>query len=183
MIFFSVYTKTKKEDFSKYQLVQLVSVPLKNGIQKKYAAGSKICIPAKKEKTVISEKIFSDNQEKEENLEGSEADLNEISGNNGDYSGYLPFFQVLRVPEFLNRVQPVYPPQARLKGVETEVIAEVYIDINGNPRKVLIIKSGGVDFDNAIVEALYKSTFSPAVSKEMKPVPVKVKIPYKFELE
>ncbi|MCB4791781.1 MAG: energy transducer TonB [Elusimicrobia bacterium] len=100
-----------------------------------------------------------------------------------DYSGYLPFFKVLRLPEFKVQIKPVYPAKAKLANVEAMVIVEVYIDAQGRPRKALIIKSGGDDFDKATIEAVSNSQFTPAISKEGQAVPVRVRIPFKFELE
>lgn len=101
----------------------------------------------------------------------------------GQFSLYLPFFKVMRLPEFKIRKKPVYPALAKTKGLEAEVLAEVYIDAEGLPRKVMIVKSGGEDFDKATMEALQQSVFTPALSKEGQPVPVRVRIPFKFELD
>ncbi len=89
----------------------------------------------------------------------------------------------MRLPEFKIRKKPVYPVLAKIKGLEAEVLSEVYIDDEGLPRKVMIVKSGGVDFDKATLEALRQSVFTPALSKEGQPVPVRVRIPFKFELD
>lgn len=101
----------------------------------------------------------------------------------GQFSVYLPFFKVMRLPEFMVKIKPIYPPKAKLKGIESEVLVEVYIDAEGKPRKVAVLKSGGEDFDSSTIESVYKSIFKPAISKEGKPVPVRVRIPFKFELE
>lgn len=100
-----------------------------------------------------------------------------------NYSNYLPFFQVARLPEFIQKVKPEYPLTARVRDIESSVIAEGYIDAEGKMRKVVIVKSGSTEFDAAVIAALYKSKFKPAISKEGKPVAVKVRIPFKFELE
>jgi len=96
------------------------------------------------------------------------------------FSTYLPFFQVAKLPSFITMVKPVYPALAKSKGIEAEVLAEVYIDAEGTVRRVVILRSGGEEFDIAVIEAIYKSKFSPAVSKEGSPTPVRVRIPYKF---
>ncbi len=96
---------------------------------------------------------------------------------------YLPFFKVARLPEFIIKVKPVYPVLAKTREVESEVITEVYIDSKGVVRKVIILKSGGEEFDQSVMEALDKCKFRPAISKEGQSVPVRVRIPFKFELE
>jgi len=107
----------------------------------------------------------------------------ETSQGDGQFSLYLPFFKVMKLPEFITRVKPVYPAKAKLQGAESEVIIEVYIDAEGRPRKTLILRSGGEEFDKATADAISQSSFSPAISKEGKPVPVRVRIPFKFELD
>ncbi len=100
-----------------------------------------------------------------------------------EVSMYLPFFQVLKLPEFLLRVKPAYPAKALADGKEAVVLVEIYISPEGEVKKVVVIKSGGDDFDAAVIGAIYKSKFRPAVSKEGKPVGVRVRIPYHFTLE
>jgi outer membrane biosynthesis protein TonB len=46
-----------------------------------------------------------------------------------------------------------------------------------------VIKTGGMEFDQATIDAVSRSLFSPALSKDGSIVPVKVRIPYRFELE
>lgn len=95
----------------------------------------------------------------------------------------MPVFKVARLPEFTEKINPVYPLEAKLKGIEKEVIVEVYIDTEGRARKVIVVKSGGGEFDNATIEAVYKSSFSPALGVDGKAVPVRVRIPFSFVLE
>lgn len=100
-----------------------------------------------------------------------------------DFSFYLPFFRVARLPRFTLKIKPGYPSLARMRDQESEVLSEVYIDERGRVRKVSILKSGGALFDDAVREALLRSEFLPAVDRDGKPVPCRVRIPYKFELE
>jgi TonB family protein len=99
------------------------------------------------------------------------------------FSNYLPFFKVARLPKFKEKISPVYPHQEKLLAKESEVLSEVYIDERGRVRKVVIIRSGGENFDKAIIEALYAAEFTPAISRDGKPVSVRVRIPFKFELD
>ena len=95
----------------------------------------------------------------------------------------MPFFKVARLPEFVIQIRPVYPSVSKNRNVESEVITEVYIDENGKVRKVSILRSGGVDFDKSVMLALNQSKFRPAFAKDGQPVSVKVRIPFKFELD
>lgn len=100
-----------------------------------------------------------------------------------DFSMYLPFFKVASLPEFIEKTRPEYPVSARIRNQESEVLVETYIDENGKLRKVTIIRSGGREFDESVLKALNKSRFKPAISKEGQAVPVRVRIPFKFELD
>lgn len=100
-----------------------------------------------------------------------------------NFSLYLPFFKVVKLPQFIVKIKPEYPSSARMKEQESEVLVEVYIDDRGRVRKVSVLRSGGAEFDSSVVRALSRSEFLPAVDKDGKPVACRVRIPYKFELE
>lgn len=145
-------------DFKDYKLVQLMDLEP---------------VSDKKTEQGQGEIIIS----KDKNIESKEFPKEE------KFSLYLPFFKVARLPEFIIKVKPQYPLKGRLKGMEPEVIVNAYIDDDGNTKKVVVLKSGGDEFDNSVIDALYKSKFRPAISKEGKPVPVILRLTYKFELE
>ena len=65
-------------------------------------------------------------------------------------------------PYFKNRVDPVYPPRALRMGKEAQVTLRLNIDAEGQLLKTEVVKSGGIDFDNAAIEAVQKSTFQAA---------------------
>jgi len=100
-----------------------------------------------------------------------------------NFSDYVPSFKVAQLPRFINRVNPIYPETEKLSGKESEVLAEVYIDEKGNPRKVVILRSGGELFDKSVIDAVSKSKFSPAITTDGKIIPVRIRIPFKFELD
>lgn len=160
-----------KIDFRKYKVVQLVN------LQEELPRASAVVKKDEGEIKPQNEKAAAP-EVKQENSSPVETNADD-----GQFSVYLPFFRVMRLPEFKIRKKPVYPPAAKMRGLEAEVLAEVYIDAEGVPRKVMIVKSGGDDFDKATVEALQQSVFTPALSKEGQPVPVRVRIPFKFELD
>ncbi len=121
-----------------------------------------------------------------ETTEGEEIELNKITEETGNGTTNIKrFFSINDVtipPKFLYQIKPEYPEGARINGIEAEVIAEVKIDENGNIKDIRIIKTGGFGFDEAVIKALQKSKFSPAI-KDGKPVPVTVKIPFRFKIE
>lgn len=92
-----------------------------------------------------------------------------------------PLSQLTSPPSFLNKIDPVYPSTERRFGSQANVLAEVTIDTNGDVIEIRIVKSGGVHFDEAVKEALNKSTFVPGyIGKDT--VAVKVFVPFRFNL-
>jgi periplasmic protein TonB len=93
----------------------------------------------------------------------------------------VPVYELSRAPTFKNKVEPKYPDQARRDGIEGTVQLEILIDENGRVRKIKVLKSPGHGLDKAAIAAVSKSQFHPGVING-KPVPVKIKIPYRFVL-
>jgi len=103
-------------------------------------------------------------------------------GSDDEEIHYEPFHRVSVLPSFKVQINPVYPPSERAAGKETKVIVEVYINERGGVDHVEIVKSGGKLFDEAVISAIKKSSFTPAVM-EGNLVAVRVKIPYTFKLK
>lgn len=77
---------------------------------------------------------------------------------------------------------PVYPEMARQLGQEGQVIVSAEVDANGFAISVEISKSSGYELlDAAALKAIKKWLFSPAIEKG-KPVPSKIEIPIRFQL-
>jgi TonB family protein len=94
---------------------------------------------------------------------------------------YQPYYKVSKLPAFKVKVDPVYPPTERASGNEARVVAEIFLNKFGSVDKIEIIKSGGTLFDNAVIQAIHDSSFTPGY-KNSEPVPVKVQQPYVFRL-
>lgn len=93
-----------------------------------------------------------------------------------------PLDKLSRQPAFLRKIEPVYPGSERRAGSQAQVIAEVTIDESGKVKNIKIVKSAGTDFDNAVIEALNKSMFTPGyINREA--VAVRVLIPFRFNLK
>ncbi|MEK6645102.1 MAG: energy transducer TonB [Candidatus Firestonebacteria bacterium] len=180
ILFFSSFTPTEGEiNPEEYKIVQLMNLEQPNPY--------KPVTPAVLPKVIDAPEVTNTEgeikiTEKEEEL-SQETPLQQVEPQKEEFSLYVPFFKVAQLPEFITKIKPEYPAKAKLKGIESTVLVEIYIDIEGNTRKIIILKSGGEDFDNATTEALYKSKFRPAISKDGKAVPVRIRIPFKFELE
>ncbi len=92
------------------------------------------------------------------------------------------FVAVEKDPEFVNRVQAVYPEMARKAGIEGKVIVKVLVGKNGKPEKAQIIKNPGTDiFDESVINAVMSSTYTPAIQNG-RPVKVWLMVPFSFKL-
>lgn len=76
----------------------------------------------------------------------------------------------------------VYPEIAKRAGIEGRVFVKAYIDTNGNVAKTEIIKGIGAGCDEAAMEAVKKSKFTPGKQRGEK-VNVQVSIPILFKLQ
>jgi len=84
-------------------------------------------------------------------------------------------------PRFLHREIPVYPLIARRLGKEGRVLLRLTIDERGNLLNVEVIEGAGYGLTEAAVEAVKKSTFTPAMV-DGKAVPSKALLPIRFSL-
>lgn len=96
-------------------------------------------------------------------------------------SSIQPISKLTRLPSFLQKIEPVYPRSEQRAGSQAYVLAEVTIDEKGIVQGVKIARSAGETFDNAVIEALKKSTFVPGyIGQEA--VAVRVMVPIRFNL-
>lgn len=93
----------------------------------------------------------------------------------------VPIFQVTNLPRVVHWERPEYPPPMKALGREATVKVEALIDKAGKVRQVVVVKSGGVDFDIAALAAVERSSFLPA-NIDGRPVPVRYRIPVRFKL-
>ncbi|MDD2901670.1 MAG: TonB family protein [Syntrophales bacterium] len=84
-------------------------------------------------------------------------------------------------PAFLRRSMPVYPDQARWRGLEGKVVLRLSIDARGNLLKVEVLQTPGWGFAEAAVAAVKRSSFRPATMGG-KPVACIAKLPIRFVL-
>lgn len=92
-----------------------------------------------------------------------------------------PLFRLTRMPGFLQKIEAVYPASERRAGIQANVLAEVTINAQGGVLDVRILKSGGATFDDAVKQALQKSTFTPGMI-DNKPVGTRFQVPFRFNL-
>jgi TonB family protein len=89
--------------------------------------------------------------------------------------------QVSQLPHFINQVKPLYPDSAKSAGIEGVVIMPVDIDATGAVMDVEVLQGLGSGCDEAAAAAMKQSTFTPAYAGS-EPVPVRIKIPYRFQI-
>ncbi len=87
-----------------------------------------------------------------------------------------------RPPEALETVSPVYPDSALRYGVSARVEVRARIDTLGVVRLVQVVRSAGVEFDSAAVEAVRLWQFRPALQNG-RPVAAWVRLPVQFSPE
>jgi protein TonB len=91
---------------------------------------------------------------------------------------FVPF---QKGPSIVKRVDPAYPEIARKAEIEGKVWAKVWIDKEGKIRQVVIIKSDSEIFNQAVIDAVNKWTFTPALMSTG-PVAVWLSLPFVFKL-
>jgi protein TonB len=88
-----------------------------------------------------------------------------------------------RMPVAVKRVKPVYPMDARRRGISGQVTLRLYVDAEGGVREVQVQAAdpAGI-FEEKAVEAARKWKFEPAVFKGA-PVGVWMTLPVRFVLD
>lgn len=90
-------------------------------------------------------------------------------------------YLVSEMPVLLSEIRPVYPKEAKDKGVEGSVVLDVLIDERGKVRQLNVIE--GLDiFRSSALDAMKKFLFQPALV-DGKPVAVRIRYSIKFKLE
>uniref|UniRef100_UPI00242E07E1 energy transducer TonB n=1 Tax=Photobacterium iliopiscarium TaxID=56192 RepID=UPI00242E07E1 len=92
--------------------------------------------------------------------------------------------QLVSKPTFVTRPSAVnYPKLAKRRGIEGQVLIEVWIDIKGQQLKQKLIKSSGAQIlDNAAIAAIKKWHFSSHIVNG-KAIAHRVQIPVRFKLD
>ena len=94
---------------------------------------------------------------------------------------YRSAAEVSQLPRFINQVKIQYPKEAYKYNIEGRVTLQVDIDATGEVKKVALVQGLGYGCDEAVMEAIRQSTFSPALENG-KPVPVSFSLSYRFRL-
>lgn len=114
-----------------------------------------------------------------ENIQETEKEVVEVED-----IDYVPQHKISVVPEIptkaiLSKIE--YPKMAMKQGIEGVVYLELFIDENGNIRRINVLKDPGYGFADAAVAALEGITCKPAMMND-KPVAVRFRYPVRFVL-
>jgi len=91
------------------------------------------------------------------------------------------FVPVEKEPVPVKKVEPKYPELAMRAGLEGKVWVKIWVDKEGKPKQVVILKSDAEIFNEPAVEAAKQWGFTPAYMNNG-PVAVWVSIPFRFKL-
>jgi len=88
------------------------------------------------------------------------------------------------MPTLMVKTAPIYPEEARKKGIQGEVQVQILVGADGIVKEATVIsnKTGSKELEKAALDAVYKWKFNPG-KLEGKPVQVHVIIPIKFKLK
>lgn len=103
------------------------------------------------------------------------------SGGDEEGIGIYSAGEVDTLPIPTTDIYPEYPLEARIKGIEGSVVLDVIIDEAGEVKDIEVVEGEKI-FVEECVKVLRKAKFIPAKKRNI-PVPVKIRIPYKFILK
>ena len=114
-----------------------------------------------------------------ENIQETEKEIVEVED-----IDYVPQHKISVVPEIptkaiLSKIE--YPKMAMKQGIEGVVYLELFIDEEGNIRRINVLKDPGYGFADAAIEALQGIKCKPALVND-KPVAVRFRYPVRFVL-
>jgi len=92
------------------------------------------------------------------------------------------FVAIEQQPVPVNQSTPTYPEIALKAGMEGTVYVKIWVDKEGKPKKVTVLKSDAEIFNQAAIDAAWKWVFTPAMMNNG-PVAVNVTIPFRFKLK
>jgi len=85
-------------------------------------------------------------------------------------------------PVPISKVMPEYPPVARLRGIEGQVVLEAILAIDGHVEPDITVVQSVPLLDNAAVAALRQWRFRPARNRDGEALRVTFRVPVRFQL-
>ena len=80
-----------------------------------------------------------------------------------------------------SKINPEYPENARINGIEGDVVFKLFINKKGQVKKIEMVSGNPIFYDSSI-EAIKKARWNPA-TQYGKPVGVWVQLPLSYKLE
>jgi len=91
------------------------------------------------------------------------------------------FVPVEKEPQIIKQVKPEYPELAMRAALEGKVWVKIWVDKEGKPREVVVLKSDAEIFNEPAITAAKQFLFTPAYMNNG-PVDVWVSVPFNFKL-
>jgi len=88
----------------------------------------------------------------------------------------------ISVPQVVSSPQPTYSEEARKAKLEGTVVLVLIVDEKGNPTNVTVINGLGMGLNEKAIDAVKGWKFTPAFSKDGKPVAAKIAVEVDFHL-
>lgn len=85
-------------------------------------------------------------------------------------------------PIALTQVKPIFPPEMKRAGITGEVLVELIIDTEGNPRDCKVVKSSRPEFEASAITALSQWKFEPGI-KHGRAVNTRLQVPIVYSLK
>ena len=148
----------------------------------KNSVGTPVTVPeglADPEQTLAPQNRF--NPETGSSLEGAEGSWGEETPIVIPETEPPPYRLVEEMPKIVRSVEPVYPEIAVRSGLTGTVYVKIWVDKEGKPREVSVVKSDEEIFTDAAIAAAKQFLFTPAYMNSG-PVAVWVTIPFRFRL-
>ena len=92
------------------------------------------------------------------------------------------FILIDKIPELIQRIEPIYPDSALKLEIEGTVYVKIRIDTTGRLCYVMILKSDNDIFNQSCIEAAWRCKFTPAYAGKI-PIISNVTMPFKFKLD
>ena len=87
----------------------------------------------------------------------------------------------MSAPVLIYSVTPQYSQEARMAKISGTVLVNLWVDQNGIPRDVRVVRGIGKGLDEKAVEAVSKYRFKPAM-EDGQPVPVELNMEINFKI-
>ncbi|MCX7879748.1 MAG: energy transducer TonB [Ignavibacteria bacterium] len=98
-----------------------------------------------------------------------------------DIDEFIPFEKEPYIDLVDLQKRIVYPEMARKAGIEGQVVIRVLVDKTGKPKRAVVQSSDSEMLNQAAIDAVMKSTFTPAIQNGQ-PIMCWVSIPIRFKL-